>query len=571
VPIALAGLFAFLLAPLADRAERLRVARGLSAVLCVTLGSLVVAGILWVTAAEAMDFAERLPSYRRNVETKLETVRGSALVSLFDVDRVFESTPSEEAAATDPKDAVLVRPLPPRPTALETVASFGRPLLAPLGALAIVVVLTVFLLAYRADVRDLLIRLMSRENIGLTTQAFDEASRRVGRYLAAALLVNTIYGSTIAAGLFWIGIPNAVLWGVLAGLLRFVPYFGAWIGGALPFAVAFAAFDGWGPALGVAALVLCADLAIGNALEPVVYGKRTGLSPLAVVVAILFWTWLWGFAGLLLAVPLTLCLAVAGRYVPGLEFLDVLLRDRPALGPADRAYQRLVALDAEGVRRVAEETLRAASPGETAVEEAEDEVLFAALRRAEVDRLRGALDDDRLRCVCDGVVEAAEGVEDLAARATPSAPAPAAADAEPVLCLPAGDATDRAACEVVARRLGARGRRAEVGAPGTLSGEAAERVARERPALVLVSAVPPFASTRVRYLVKRIRSRAPDAAVLAAVWDPAADRARLEAAFLDAGADRSAFSLRDAMRAVDDLLAERAGGAVGSRARRVVS
>jgi hypothetical protein len=468
-----------------------------------------------------------------------------------------------------------VRIVPGRPSVLRSAWHLLVTLVAPVGAIVLVLVLTTFLLAYRADVRDVLIRLVSRGNIGLTTQAFDEAGRRVGRYLASALAVNTLYGLVIGLGLGWIGVPSPAMWGVLAGLLRFVPYVGAWVAGSTPFLVAFAVFDGWGPALGVLALFVGAGALMAYVVEPLVYGKRTGLSPVAVILAIVFWTWLWGFAGLLLAVPMTLCLAVAGRYVPGLEFLDVLLRNRPALGPADRAYQRLVALDVEGARRVAEELLE----DEVEPEVAEDMVLMASLRRAEVDRLRGALDADRLRCVCDGVVEAAEGVEDTVAgrsRKGAAKEAASAAEAAPapvergVLCVPAGDETDAAACELLARRLGALGVAVEVVPSAALSGEVAERVARGKPAVVLVSAVPPFASTRVRYLLKRIRSRS-GVPVVAAVWDPSADRERLSAAFQDAGAERTVFDLGEAVRELRALTASRPREDAASRAASVAS
>jgi predicted PurR-regulated permease PerM len=526
-------------------------------------------GVCFVTASQAFDLASKLPDYRQNIEAKLSSVEkglfglplSEAKEGLEKLEKPPPGPSARDLVGTD--RVILTRDVPPSRTAWETIKEVFGSAVAPLGAFLVVVVLTIFLLAYREDLRDRMIRLLSRGHIGLTTQAFDDASRRVSRYLVSALLVNTVYAVLIWVGLWAIGIPNALLWGVLAGLLRFVPYVGVWIGAALPFGVAFAVFDGWGHAGGVLLLMLAIDLLVGNLLEPLVYARRTGLSPLAVVVAALFWTWVWGIPGLLLAVPMTVCLAVAGRYVPGLGFLHVLLGDDPALGPEDRAYQRLVVLEPDAVRKIVEERLAENEPAD----EVFDAVLIGALRRAETDRHHGVLDETRARAVSEGVVEAADGVEVGLAGAGWSAPT----EGPLVLCVPAGEPADRAACEVLARRLASRGVRVEVGSQDALSGEVAERVARGDVAVACVAAVPPFATTRVRYLVKRIRARSSTMRVLSIVWDPDADRVRVDAVFRDAGADMTAVTLLDACEGVRRLLADQAGearpaGAAGTSA-----
>ncbi len=450
-----------------------------------------------------------------------------------------------------------VRVVERAPGAAETLASILGPAVQVLVAAAIVVLLTAFLLAYRVDLRDRLIRLVSRGHIGLTTQAFDEANRRVSRYLLANLMVNVLYGAAVGLSLWAVGLSNAPLWGCLAGLLRFVPYIGVWIGALLPAAAAFATSDGWGATAAAAGVVLGIDALVGNLLEPLFYGRRTGLSPLAVIGTTVFWTWLWGVPGLLLAVPMTLCLAVAGRYVPGLEFLDVLLGSAPALGPAERVYQRLVALDPAGAAQVASARLAEAS-----LEETYDDLLLAAVRRASVERHLEAIDDARMRDVGAGVLEAADS---LVRPDRDSGGEASAAPAARVLCLPAGDEPDRVACELLARLLAERGIAAGVGSVTALSGEVAERVEQDGPDVACVASVPPFAGPRVRYLVKRIRARTPGCKLVAAVWNPAGDRTADGAALAAAGADRAAFTLAEAVEGVLGCAAEARVAVEGGR------
>jgi predicted PurR-regulated permease PerM len=562
VPLALATVFSFMLVPVASTIERLRLGRGLAAVLAVLLlvGAFVATG--WLAASQTADLAQRLPEYERNIKAKLGGLKGSSLASPFaraiDGLKDLEGRLAKGDAApspTGPPSPPVAPPPPPPvtvnvaerdPSLLDTVASWAGLVLAPIAAGAIVVLLTIFFLTYRGDIRDRLIRLVSRRHIGLTARALDDASSRLSRYLGAMALINAGYGVIIGIGLWLVGVPNAPLWGLLAGLLRFVPYIGVWIGAVLPFVLAVAVFDGWGGAVAVLVVVLGTDIVVGNVVEPRVYGNTTGISPLAVVVATIFWTAVWGVPGLLLALPMTLCLAVAGRYVPGLEFLDVLLGDAPALGPAERVYERLAALDPDGARQVAEENL--ASEG---IEKTYDDVLLAALRLASIGRRLGVLEDARFHDLCVGLLEAADGL----AKAHKAEEAPPAL-AGRVLLLPAGDEADRVACELLARLLSARGFDVEVGSPTAMSGEVAERVESENPRVVCVASIPPLAAPRVRYLLRRIRTRSAAARILAAVWDPAGDRPTLAADSTGAGADQMALTFREAIEAVRRLHAD---------------
>ena len=556
VPLALASVFGFLLAPLASRFERARLGRGPSAVLAVTLLVGAVLGVSWIAASQTADLARRMPEYASRIQTKLSGLETSGLATPFV--RGVEGwmrletglagktgAPSSGAVAPPAASPVDVRVVGPPSSLVGNLTALLGPLLAPIGSAAIVVLLTIFLLCYRADLRDRLIRLVSRSQIGLTSQALGEASRRLSRYLVAMVIVNTMCGVVIGAGLAIVGVPNAPLWGLLAGLLRFVPYVGVWIGALAPVALSLAVFDGWGHTIAVLLVVLGTDLVAGNVVEPRVYGKEVGISPLAVVVATIFWTAIWGFPGLLLALPMTLCLAVVGRYVPGLEFLDVLLGDAPALSPAERVYERLAALDPDGARRVAEESV--ASVGTDAMF---DDVLLAALRLASVGRRLGVLEDARFHDLCVGLLEATDGL------ARPDPAVAHVAVAGRVLCLPAGDDADRVACELLARLLAARGIEVEVGSPTSMSGELAEQVEKEPSRVVCIASIPPLAAPRVRYLVKRIRGRAPDAKIVAAVWEPKADQAVLTESLAGAGADHVAVTLPQAIEGIRRLLAE---------------
>ncbi|HVG94027.1 MAG TPA: AI-2E family transporter [Planctomycetota bacterium] len=556
VPLALASVFSFLLAPLSRQFERARLGRGLSAVLSVAVLVGAFLAVTWIAASQTADLARRMPEYATRIEGKLHGLEASGFAAPFlrgveGLKRLEgglaggDGAPSPSAAAPPAAPPVDVRVVEPPSTFTDSLTSLLGPLLGPLGSAAMVVLLSIFFLCYRSDLRDRLIRLVSRGHIGLTAQALEEASGRLSRYLVAMVLVNAICGLLIGIGLAIVGVPNAPLWGLLAGLLRFVPYIGVWIGAIPPVALSLAVFDGWGHTLSVLLVILGTDFIAGNVVEPLVYGKKMGISPLAVVVATVFWTAVWGVPGLLLALPMTLCLAVVGRYVPGLEFLDVLLGDSPALTPAERVYERLAALDPDGARRVAEESL--ASVG---TEAAFEDVLLAALRLASVGRRLGVLEDARFHDLCVGLLETTDGL------AKPDPAAPQATVVGRVLCLPAGDDADRVACELLARLLEARGLDVEVGSPTAMSGEVAERAEADPTRVVCVASIPPLAAPRVRYLVKRIRGRAPAAKILSAVWEPMGDRAALTRSLTAAGADRVAVTLPEAIEGIRRLLAE---------------
>ncbi len=355
VPLALAGLFAFLLAPIAEFLERrIRVPRVPASILSIAGATCLSAGLAWMVAIQAFSILEQLPTYRDNIQAKFRTFQGIR----ENIESVSENLDQvrKHLDGTAPPDNVGPEPLPepkpeetpqrvaiatPPPTLLQTATRYLGPLLGPLSTVGLVLVLTLFMLLGREGLRDRIVRILSRDHATLTNRALDEATRRVSQYLLTTLAVNGVYGIAIGTGLVLLGIPKAFLWGLLATLLRFIPYVGPFVAASLPIVLSLAVFETWSHALSVLALFLVVDATTANFVEPHVYGRRTGLSSLAILLAAFFWVCLWGVPGLFLSVPLTLCLAVAGRYVPEFGFLHLLLSDDPSAVPPTRFYQQL--------------------------------------------------------------------------------------------------------------------------------------------------------------------------------------------------------------------------------------
>ena len=340
IPITLAVLLSFVLAPLANLLRRLRLGRVASVLVAVALAIGIVILIGAVIGSQVASLATRLPEYTGTIETKIQSVRAVTIdrvSGLLDqlgsksnapspgasngrpVERGSSSGPSKDAGNASQESAAS-------PIAL--AERYLSPVLSPLATLGIVIVVSIFILLQREDLRDRMIRLFGSADLHRTTIALDDAARRLSKYFVTQLSINAAFATILSIGLFFIGVPNFLLWGIFSGLLRFVPYVGAFISAALPIALAAAVDPGWSMALWTAALYIVAELLVSQALEPFLYGHSTGLSPFAVVVSAIFWSWLWGPIGLILSTPMTLCLVVLGRHVERFEFLDILLGDR---------------------------------------------------------------------------------------------------------------------------------------------------------------------------------------------------------------------------------------------------
>ena len=322
--------------------ERWRLGRVPATAIVVLLGFSIIAAVGWFAASQAVSLAAKLPEYRENITAKIRALRAPSEGKLGQAAEAIRDL-EEEAAPDQPPLAVRETAATPLAELMEWVTPFAK----PLGIALAVIIFTILMLLNREDMRDRVIGLIGAGRINLTTQAFGEASERVSRYLFMQLVVNAGFGIPFGIALYFIGIPNAMLWGLLATLLRFIPYAGIWIAIAIPLTLAFAISDGWSLVAWMLGVFVVLELVFVYGIEPYLYGRSTGLSPIAIIAAVIFWTWLWGPVGLLLATPLTVCVAVMGRYIPEFGFLNVLLGVEPVLPPEGRLYQRLIALDDE--------------------------------------------------------------------------------------------------------------------------------------------------------------------------------------------------------------------------------
>jgi predicted PurR-regulated permease PerM len=415
VPVTLALLLAFILAPVVELLRRVHLGRVPSVLLGVILALGVVVAIGGVIGSQIAGLTRELPQYAGTVERKVSTIKDYTVGRLSHLtDRIGahggSAAPSPEVLSDDPAAArpAAVAPLQTQQpgSPLELARRYLTPVLSPLATFGIVFVVTVFALLQREDLRDRLIRLVGSDDLHRTTLAIDDGGRRLSKYFLTQLSINTLFGAVIGIGLLVIGVPNPVLWGILSALLRFVPYVGSFISALLPMALAAAVEPGWFMVLWTLGLYVVVEGLTGQVIEPLVYGHSTGLSPFSVVVAAIFWSWLWGPIGLILSTPLTLCLVVMGRHAKQLQFLDIMLGDRPALTPVESFYQRILAGDADEAQDQAERLLT-----DHSLSTYYDEVALKGLQLAANDVLRGALDHEQLDRVKSTIKVLVQGLD----------------------------------------------------------------------------------------------------------------------------------------------------------------
>ena len=595
IPITLAILLSFLLGPVVALLHRFRFPRVLAVLVSVVLALTLALGVGGLIGTQVASLAQDVPRYAATVETKVDAVKGFAVGRLASVMRGLhrqeeraangEATtapgnPAAKAPTQDGEHVVPVEVRQPNPSPLALAESILAPVLSPLSTTAIVFIFAVFILMQQEDLRDRMIRLFGSGDLHRTTAALDDAGYRLSRYFLAQLGINTAFGCVIGAGLYFIGIPSPVLWGVLGGLLRFVPYVGAFLGAALPLALAAAVSPGWSLLGWTAGLFVVAEGLTGQVAEPLLYGHSTGLSPFSVVVAATFWTWLWGPIGLILSTPLTLCLVVMGRHVKRLEFLDVMLGDRPALTPVESFYQRMLADDPDEAQDQAELLLKQRS-----LSSYYDEVALKGLQLAANDLQRGVLSGGQLDRIKEAIKELVADLDqhddvdphpdvakgealapsfaeqDLPKQDAPKGSPPpyddlpAAWKAESaVLCLAGRGPLDEAASTILAQLLRKHGLGARVIDFESASRGRIGRLEAEGIAMVCVSYLEISGSpSHLRYLMQRLKGRLPRRPILVGLW-PAEDAVlkedRVRAVI---GADHYTSSLK---AAVDACLAE---------------
>src|SRR6201989_2585211 len=414
VPVALAILLSFVLAPFVMRLHALRIPRTISVLVVVFIGFSIIFSLGGLMVSPATRLAAKLPGYQQTLSDKIESLRGlmGGSGTLEQASSVLKElgTELQNRDPTSRPDSGLVRqptdkpiPIPvevkqPDPGALTTLVAIIEPLLSPLTTTGIVVIFVVFILLQREDLRNRVVRLAGSEDIQRTTAALDDAGKRLSKLFLTQIAFHAEFGLAIGIGLELIGVPSAPLWGLIAMIMRFVPYIGALISAVFPLILAAAVGSGWEMLILTAALFVVLELLAGQVLEPLIYGHSSGLSPLAIILAASFWTWLWGPIGLVLATPLTVCLVVLGRHIDRLKFLDVMLGDRPPLTPPQLAEQRMLAGDPIEALEQAHEYLQ-----DSSLENYYDDILLKGLRLAEADRQMGHLDEDRLNRIVSTV------------------------------------------------------------------------------------------------------------------------------------------------------------------------
>jgi len=566
IPLALAVLLAFMLAPLVIRLRHWGFGRVPSVVVVVLFAFGMIGIVAALLTAQLSDLGHKLPEYEKNIRHKIETLRTSGGGLISRASQVARSLsdqfnpPATESPAIPGEEKpvpVEIRHTPFSP--LETTQKIVGSLFSTVLMAGVVIVFVIFILVEREDLRDRILGLVGARRLNVTTKLLNDAAQRVSRYLLAQLMINGIFGLLVGIGLFFVRIPNPFLWGILAALLRYIPYLGVWIAAVMPAALAFAVEPGYVKVPLTLGLYLGVDLLMYNFLEPLLYGSSTGISPLAILVAAVFWAWLWGTPGLLLATPLTVCVATIGRYVPELTFLRVLLTDEPVLPPSSRFYQRMLAMDLEEATEIGEQYIK----GKT-LEAFYDDVIVPALSLAEEDRHRGKLDRERQQFIFENtqiiIEEFAERADELIAEHAPSKEGQANAsrispDAKEVqvLCVPARDRADELAAAMLVQLLLQRGIAAKALGGEALAGESLVEIEKDKPKVVCVPAVPPQGYTHARYICRRLRARFGELKLIAAILteqDPVDLKQRQPAI----PADEVAASLKEATTQILALL-----------------
>ncbi|MEQ1727084.1 MAG: AI-2E family transporter [Vicinamibacterales bacterium] len=576
IPIILAVMLSFVLSPLVTRLGRAGLSRAPAVLVSVLLTFGVIALAATLLANQAAALATDAPRYITTIQEKVSGIEFVATSRLASVTRLFlRTTPAAAPGTLAPPPALAARPADATALAAAAAAAQGRPVmvelaktetspflvvrtilepvLGPLETTLIVLIIAIFILVEREDLRDRFIRVAGASDLHRTTAAMDDAAQRLSRYFLSQLAVNGAFGLVVGVGLWSLGIPSPALWGVLAGLLRFVPYIGPILAAVPPIVLAAATASGWWKAGEVALLFVIVEPLTGYVVEPLLYGHSTGLAPISVIVAAVFWTWIWGPIGLILSTPLTLCLVVLGRHVKALEFFDVLLGDRPALAPVDTVYQRLIAGNPDEVLENAEGLLQT-----TSLLDYYDDVMLPALTRAAEDEANGTLTNVRSATMIRSVRQVINDLNDVsgldAKGPPPAADGPldtpestvAAVDG-PVACVAGRGPFDAAVSTMVCQLLTRRGVPARVVAHDDVSRERVGQLElRDVKAVVLWYLDLSGSTSHLRYLVRRLRQHAPGVRIIVGLW-PAGDQADDAARRQAVGADGYVTSLHEAL------------------------
>jgi predicted PurR-regulated permease PerM len=562
IPLAFAITLTFILTPAVARLQKLHLGR-VPSVFLVMAVSVAVAGVIgWVIFNQLLAVADELPSYQQNIVNKIEALRapdknvlGRAADTVKKLGKELSTVQAPPAPPLQNEGAgrrgaqnQASRPIPVQivedaSSEFQNLRDLSKPFLAPLGIFGIVLIFSVFLLIEQDDLRNRLLRLAGLDRLNVMTQALEDATHRVSRYLMLQLVVNSCFGLLCTAGLYLIGLPYALLWGAVAGILRIVPYVGSLVAALLPLILSLAVFDSWKAPLLVVLLFATLELVTGNFIEPWLYGTHTGISSLALLLTTVFWTVLWGPAGLILSTPLTVCVVVIGRHAPQFSFLHILLGDEPVLAAEAKIYQRLLSMDDQQARAVANLYLAGNS-----LAQLYDSVLIPALTMAEQDRHKGGLDKNREEFLFLSLKEMLAEFSENTLR-PPPADRPAAS-AGRVICLPASDEADEITAAMLAQLLEQAGYAALAFPTDPSLQHSMDLLAPDEKDVFFISALPPFAFSRARTLGQQLQARFPRTKLVIGVWGFTGDIEKALQRFHPSRPDKLVTSLAEAVQFV---------------------
>lgn len=546
VPLALAALLSFLLVPASTLLERWGIRRAPAALIVVFLSLAAIASLGWVMLGQVYNLAVELPQYQQNITQKIDSLHlhsagrlSNTLAMLSEESRLLRggaapatgaalpdaprphtrsrsrtaSEPSKDLLSPQTDQPVTVRVEPAEESVINLVNRTVTPLIHPLTTTFAVVVFLAFMLVGREDLRDRGIRLAGRGRMQVTTSAIEDASRRVGRYLRMQLIINVVFGTVAGVCLWFIGVPNPLLWALLICILRFIPYIGIFLAAAGPLLLSLAVSPHWNVLLWTAIMFLVLEVIAGNVAEPLLYSSSTGLSPIAVLIAAIFWTLLWGLPGLLLSTPLTVCLVVIGRQVPQLQYLDVLFADETALPPSERFYQRMVSSNTREARAILQGLLANQSK-----EQVYDSVVIPALTLVEESRHVEDLTSTRAEEVLQAIEEL---TEDFASRT--DLPEPSATNSSKlIVCIPARDLADEIACQLASHILFPAFIVRVISADVSTS-DVLQTLDSLHPDAVCVIGVPPQSLRHIRLRCNQVRAHFPQAVIFACLLSEECD------------------------------------------------
>ncbi|MFZ0661929.1 MAG: AI-2E family transporter [Acidobacteriaceae bacterium] len=592
IPLAIALSLNFLLSPAVAQIERLRIRRIPAVLLVIAMSFALAGGVGWIVTRQVVAVINALPNYRLNIYVKLSSLHAPTTGPLGRTVKSIQEIGTEISAATNPKPPeteppartrrerdlqrleeaskpVPVRVIPAEPTTGEYLQQYARPLLEPIGVLIMILIFTFYILVKHENLRNRLLLLAGRGRINLMTQAMNEAAGRISRYLVMNVMVNATYGVVFGVSLYFLGVPNATLWGALMGILRMVPYAGTLAGGVSAIVFTLAVFPGWWHSLWVVLLFGGLEFLVANFIEPHIYGRRTGISAFALIIMAVIWTLLWGWPGLIVSTPLTVCLIVMGRYIPQLSFLDILLGEDVELSPEAHFYERLLAMDQSEAHEIAVTYLE-----HHTLLDLYDRVVLPALILSEQDRHKGVLDNVHGKWLYQSVTELVAELTDYqhenrdeeeAKKEAEEKPARAEAEAlegtedeqpgpvRPVVCIPVEDEVDEIAATMFAQLLEQRGHGTMLLHASALTLEILSRLAEDPDTTVCVSAVPPFAFAQARKLAQSLRDSLPHNPVLVGLWGGNGDRDALRARFGNARPSAVPTTFRAALDQIKEL------------------